>query len=258
MPFIKVGGFAPDADTTEPGVLTDCDALVPTLNGMEALPGDVDQGVTTAASAVRAVATLGLLDGTFRTFAGTADNLYEISSFAWTNVSKLDSTASATLTYSTTADVRWTFAQYGNVSFAAQKGTVLQFSDSSGRFADVTTAPQAALVTVALDFVIAANTNDAIYGDQPDRWRCSAAGDYTTWTANVATQAASGRLTDEPGPIRALKTLGGAAALGALIAGLVLALFVRRLGPLLVLAAAIPLSLLAAFLWPRATATGAG
>jgi hypothetical protein len=208
MPFIKVAGFAPDADPTEPGVLTDCDALVPTLNGVQALPGDVDQGVATAASAVRAVATLGLLDGTFRTFAGTADNLYEISSLAWTNVSKLDSTASATLSYSTTADVRWTFCQYGNVSFAAQKGVAIQFSDSSGRFADVTTAPQAALVTTALDFIIAANTNDATYGDQPDRWRCSAAGDYTTWTADIATQAATGRLTDEPGPIRALKTLG--------------------------------------------------
>jgi hypothetical protein len=208
MPFIKVGGFAPDADTTEPGVLTDCDALVPTLRGMEALPGDVDTGVATAASAVRSVATLALLDDTFRTFAATDGNLYELNVTTWQNRNRLDSTASATLSYSTTADVRWTFAQYGNVSFAAQKGTVLQFSDTTGRFADVTTAPQAALVTVALDFVICANTNDAIYGDQPDRWRCSAAGDYTTWTANVATQAASGRLTDEPGAIKALKTLG--------------------------------------------------
>ena len=207
--FIPIQGFAPDADTTEPGVLTDADLLVPTLNGMTSLGQDVDQGITGAGSAPASASTLELLDGTYRTFLGTNGNLYEIVSAAWTNRNKLDSTASATLSYTITANAQWTFAQYGNVSFAATKSNPLQFSDTSGRFADVGGgAPQAVCVASTLDFVMCANTTDATYGDQGDRWWCCAAGDYTSWTADIATQAATGRLQDEPGPIVALKNLG--------------------------------------------------
>lgn len=205
MPYIKVRGFAPDAEPNAEGILVEANNLVPTLNGMEALPGDVSVGVDTAPSAVRAITTLLKLDDTARTIAGSDNALYEVSTSAWNNVSQVSS--GTTLSYSMTANGRWTFAQYGDRSIAAQKGTQIQES-TSGDFADMTTAPQAAFVTVVLDFVLAFNTNDATYGDSPDRWRCCAVGNPDSWTPNVATQAATGRLLDEPGAIRGAQTLG--------------------------------------------------
>jgi len=53
-----------------------------------------------------------------------------------------------------------------------------------------------------------ADTNEATYGDQSDRWWCSAYLDHTDWTPAVSTQCTTGRLVDAPGPIRAMRTFG--------------------------------------------------
>ena len=189
------GEFAPDADPTSPGVLTDCDDIIPTLRGVQALPGDSDAGITTAVSALVASSSLKKLDDSTRVFSGSNTSLYEIVTSTWTNRNKLDSTSSATLTYSLNASHRWSFTQYNNQSFAAQKGDVIQAS-SSGRFADLTSAPKARFVEVVLDFVIGFD----IDGDT-NRWKCCAAGVPGSWTADVATQANTGLLVDTPGPI---------------------------------------------------------
>jgi hypothetical protein len=203
MPFVPVKGFAPDAASNEEGILVEpCGNITPTLNGVEALPNSVDPGIASAASAIVAATTLEKLDGTFRTFGGSDKKLYEAATASWT-----DRTRAVGGDYSLGANARWTFAQYGDRSFAAQKGDVIQDS-SSGAFADLTTAPQCSFVAVALDFVFAFDTNDATYGDSPDRWMCCAAGNPESWTANVATQATTNRLTDEPGPITGAHALG--------------------------------------------------
>src|SRR5690606_22888087 len=59
-----------------------------------------------------------------------------------------------------------------------------------------------------LGFVFLLGTNDGTYGDQPDRWWCSALEDYTAWTPSIATQSATNRLYDTPGPITAGRRLG--------------------------------------------------
>lgn len=191
MAYVKIRGYAPDAEPTDPGVLVECDKFVPSLRGMESLPGDVDAGWASMSQSVRAATTLTKLDASTRTFAYGTDKVYEAVSNAWTDRSK------GAGTYSTSTSARPTFAQYGNQSFLAHADTTIQAS-TTGAFADLTSAPQAKVVLVSLDFVLGLGIST-----QVDGWQCSAAGDPGSWTANIATQASSGILYDAPGPITA-------------------------------------------------------
>ena len=181
---------------------TDCNLLVPTLRGFEALAGDSLASTVTAPSAVASIAHFRLLDGTVRLVAGTmgsggqSASLYDVSTAAWITRN------GAAGTYTGTVNGRWTFAQYSNNVLAAQRGTQIQYSpDDSQDFTMITSAPRAAIIISVLDFVMAFNTFDATYGDDPNRWWCSAAGDHTDWTPNIATQATTGLLTDGDGAI---------------------------------------------------------
>lgn len=209
MAYIKSAGFAPDAEKTADGVWVDCDLLVPTLRGYEALAGDAVAITVTAPSAIAAIGAFTLQDGTNRLVAGSmgagglSANLYDVSTAAWTLRN------GATGTYTGTADARWTFAQYSNNILAAQRGTQIQYSpDDSQDFTAIGSAPRAAIILSVLDFIMAFNTFDATYGDDPNRWWCSAAGDHTDWTPNIATQATTGLITDGDGPIIAGGRIG--------------------------------------------------
>ena len=46
------------------------------------------------------------------------------------------------------------------------------------------------------------------YGQRPDSWYCSALYNQADWVPNIATQCATGRLIDTPGPNTACKALG--------------------------------------------------
>jgi hypothetical protein len=197
--LVPVRGFAPDVDPTEPGVLTACVGYIPSTKGMKAAPAKVSVGLAALASACRGSAVLLLLDRSRRLFAGTATNLYEAGSSTWTDVSR------AVGTYTLGADATWRFAQYGNVSLAAQKGDKIQFSVSSGDFDNITAAPRASIVEVVGQHVFAFDINDG--SDRPSGWKTSALGDYTDWTSAVATNAYDGNLVSTPGPIVAGRRL---------------------------------------------------
>lgn len=196
-------GYAPDADPTQPGVIVDCMMLVPSLRGMRGAPSAADSTMAALDSACTGAASITKLDGTTRTFAGAVTKLYEAGSGTWT-----DRTRVAGGDYASSATVRWRFAQYGNVSLAVNKSDILQYS-SSGAFANVgASVPKASVVEAAGLFVFMFDTNDGTYGDSPDRWWCSALGDYTDWTPSIATQCATGRLLSSPGKIRGAKRFG--------------------------------------------------
>jgi len=142
------------------------------------------------------------LDESVRVFAGTSTDLYEIASGAWTSRTRASGGS-----YALGSDVRWRFAQFGDVSLAAAKSDTLQYT-SSGAFADVTGAPKAGVVEVVGQFVFLGDTNEATYGDSPNRWWCSAKGDYTDWTPAISTECATGAITSTPGKIRAIKRFG--------------------------------------------------
>lgn len=198
---IEIVGYAPDADPTNPGVLTDCTAMVPALKGFLGAPAAATTGVVTLAAKALGAAVIRKLDNTTRLFAGTQTKIYEAGATSWTDQTR------ASGAYTGGSQSIWRFCQFGNVTIAAQKQDLIQ-SSTSGAFADISAAPKAKIVETVNQFVFAFDTNEATYGDSPDRWWCSGLGDQTIWTPAVATQAATGRLTATPGPITAGRRLG--------------------------------------------------
>lgn len=203
-PFI---GFAPDLDATGAGVLTDCINTIPTDVGMQGAPSAVDAvtGLGALAAQCRGSAVLMNTSGTRRHFAGTQTDMYELSGTAWADVSR-------TANYTGSTESRWLFDQFGNVALATNDVEKIQWS-TSGVFQDVTAAPIARIMFTTDNFVFAADYNHTAAGDVPDGWWCSAYQDYSSWTADVTTQATSGRLIGSGGAITAGWRLGPYAVL---------------------------------------------
>lgn len=192
-------GFAPDADSTTPGVLTDCTHLIPYRNGMQSAPGAVtptDVPVLAAACIGAAVATK--LDGTRRIFAGTTTALYELSAGSWVDRTRVGA-------YTGGADTRWMFTQFGDATIATNKTDTMQRS-TSGAFANISGAPKAEITFSVGAFVMALNYNDGT--ETQDGWYCCAAFNDTDWVTSVTTQCAKGRLVAKNGPITAGAALG--------------------------------------------------
>lgn len=199
-----IRGFSPDLPRTTPQVMTACEHVVPGEAGMEGAQSPSDVGLDAVAAAVVGAASLTKLDGTVRTFVGTATKLYELSSTSWTDRSAGGGS------YATTTN--WQFTQFGDTTLAVSTAVALQ-STSSGAFAAVSGAPKAkvlfSVITSGGGFVLAANTDTSV-----DQWACSGVNDHTTWTPSVATQANSGRLLgNDNGAITAGIELGDAALL---------------------------------------------
>ena len=196
----KLTGFLPDADPTTPGVITSCTNFLPFENGMKGSPTAVTPSEVPALSAECLGASIVTkLDDTRRIFAGTTDKLYELVAGAWT-----DRSGAA---YTGGSDTRWTFAQMGDATLAANLSDYIQRS-TTGAFATVATAPKAKIVFSVGSFAMALNTNDGTYGAQTDRWWCSATYDDTSWTPSLSTLATTGRLVSTPGQITAGGRLG--------------------------------------------------
>lgn len=198
-PFI---GYAPDIDPTTAGVIVDCQGAVPSLKGMRNAPAAQITTLPALATTARGGASVRRLDDTSRLIVGTVGKLWEAGSGAYTDVSRTVGGS-----YTCAAGDLWTFAQFGNVTLAAQKADFIQAS-TAGNFATVATAPRASIVETVGQFAFAFDTNESSFGDSPDRWWCSAIGDYTSWTPSIATQAASGRLIAGEGKITCGKRFG--------------------------------------------------
>lgn len=197
--MIPVIGFAPDADLTTPGLISDCDNLVPYLNGMEGAPSPSTPASTPALAAeCLGAAVVAKLDDTRRIIAGTTTKLYELSGGAWVDRSRVGD-------YTGGVDTRWSITQFGDSTLAANRSDVIQRSTGAG-FADIATAPKAQIIFTVGAFVMALNTNDG--SEKPDGWHCCAAFDDTSWTPSTTTQAASGRLVATAGFLSAGLRLG--------------------------------------------------
>lgn len=196
--MIKFSGFSPDLDPSTEGVMLDCNNVIPSPRGVRGAPSAQSAGYAALGSTCKGVAVIRKLDNTKRIFAATSTDIYEGTGGTWTNRGT---------GYSATADNLWSFAQFGDATIAAAKTDTMQASTGAG-FSAIATAPKARYIDVSGGFVMAADTNDGTFGDQPDRWWCSAYLAYNDWTPAVATQCVSGRLVDVPGPITALKAFG--------------------------------------------------
>lgn len=192
--MIKLLGYAPDIDPTTSGVLKEVSNIVPTTKGFKSVNSPVSAGLTAVSAEANSLAVMEKLDGTRRTFAGTSATIEEAGASGWTDQSQLGG-------YNCGADSRWSFAQYGNYTLAANIGDLIQVSTAT-TFADITGSPQAAHIAVSDGFVMAANLST-----YSDGWHCSAYLDHTDWTESVSTQSTSGRLVGG-GEITGLKKLG--------------------------------------------------
>ena len=124
---------------------------------------------------------------------GTTTHLIEnVVGTGWVNQKTLAATATG-----------FAFCTYGNEIFAVDKANPPQMSSSSA-FADVAgSPPKASCCATSKNFVILGDTNDGV-DDLGDRVWWSALGDPTDWSPSAATQAGNLRITDTPGPIKAL------------------------------------------------------
>jgi hypothetical protein len=197
--MIPIIGFAPDAEQTTPGLLSDCTNLIPALVGMKGGPSEVaPAGVPALAAASQGAAVVSRLDNTRRILSGTQTAIYELLAGAWVNQSKGGG-------YTGGAESRWSITQFGDATLMANRTDTIQRS-TSGAFADISGAPKAEVVFSVGAFVMALNVNDG--AEKPDGWHCCAAFDDTDWTESVTTQSASGRLVSTPGPLTAGGRLG--------------------------------------------------
>lgn len=194
-------GYLPDLDPVTPGIVMDCEAMLPSRRGMKAAPSAISAGIDALAAACYGAAVCTKLDNSYRVFAGTLTKLYEVATSSWSDV-----TRAAGGDYTMGTSNRWRFAQFGDVTIATNGTDVLQAS-SSGAFANLT-APKAHCIDTVAGFVMLGGTNEGTYGDQTDRWWCSAYYDHTDWVPDTATQCTTGRLVDTPGPITAVRKLG--------------------------------------------------
>lgn len=199
--------FAPDADPMKPGVITDCLDIVPSTDGVSAAPPWIDYTLTTgstAAAASTAVAATALYDSlgsvaTSHIFSGTGTKIFRYSSISSAaDVSRAGG-------YTLGSFESWSFEQFGSSALAATPSAKIQFATamSSSSFADISTAPQAAVIKAAAGFVVAFNVDGV-----GDAWKCSAIYDATDWTLSVATQCVTGRLIDTPGKIVEAQRIG--------------------------------------------------
>ncbi len=198
-PLTKLVGWMPDADPFAPGVIADCEMMEPSIRGMKAAASAASTGVAALASDCRGAALVTKLDGTQRLLAATQSRIYQANATAWVDYSAA--------TYTGSTDSRWEFRQFGDVTIAVN-GVDDPQTATAATFATLTAMPVAKLVETVAGFVMVANISDASYA-YADGWWCSALLDETNWTPDVATQSARSRLTETPGEITALRSLGG-------------------------------------------------
>lgn len=117
MSTIQFIGFSPDLDPAQPGVVTDCQQMIPTNNGMAASPTPVDAGLAALDSACKGAFVGTLLDGTRRAVAGTTAKLWDISAGVWTDRSQVGGYTGAN---------RWRFTMFGNNVLACNRAQRIQ------------------------------------------------------------------------------------------------------------------------------------
>lgn len=193
-------GFAPDADTTLSGILTDCHNLIPSEVGMSPAPTLAAVGVQ-ALSDVHGAMSAITLDGVRVCVAGTTEHLYTLSGSEWAQ-------SDGGTSFSLGESERWSFAQFGNSTLATSITAGMQISNNGSDFSAITGAPKAKTLISVKGFVMAFNTSDATYGDNPDRWWCSAYLNASDWVPNVSTLCTTGRLVESGGEITAAARLG--------------------------------------------------
>ncbi|MEM7003120.1 MAG: hypothetical protein AAF529_20195 [Pseudomonadota bacterium] len=134
-------------------------------------------------------------------FAGDQTTLYRLNSTTWADVSRTTGGA-----YASGTEERWRFVQFKNQLVATNfSDNLQQITLGQANFAELTNALRARHIAVVGDFLVAANTFDAVDSAVPDRIRTSAFNNITDWIPSITTGSIARDLSG--GPILGL--LGG-------------------------------------------------
>lgn len=199
MQFVPLD-YTPDLDTAwfvRPGAVSGMNGFAPTNKGSYATVGSgyfIGTSGSISGADVLHAQMFRQTGGTVRMLVFRKQNIDEYSSSATRTNQGSGYSASTT---------DWSVAAYGNAIIAVNYYDAPQVSTSTtfGNLAG--SPPKARLVAVNAEFVMLADYDDGV-DVCPDGWACSGIGNYQTWAANAATQAARNRILSEPGPIRAL------------------------------------------------------
>ena len=184
--------YLPDADPTTPGVMRTVFNLIPSARGYQDAPGpDVLVNAATASTPYNG-AMLQKLDGSSRIFVGHATGVDEFDGSAWVN--RLSASAQGP---------GWVFKQFGNATLVGSSATGLHQSTSTS-FSSISGSPTCNAFCITSTFQVMA----VGLSTQADGWACSALADYTNWTPDLGTQAATARFLATPGPARACIPFG--------------------------------------------------
>ena len=232
--FVAFLGFAPDADPTTPGVLTDTTMMISGVRGLASFPlGTRLDGPTGLATNANfsiypqgvaetmwvgldpdSATTMGIV---VKTRKDLTNRLYALRSLT---------TNTSAVVYGQWQDVAPTSVSMvnGPYTFARMGGTLLfcggYTSGTSGTpkqklsslnwdaSVQVTAAPFASIVVVANRFTMVLNYNTTAAGHAPgvgftDGWYCAGRDNFTDWTASVSTLCAYGRLVESDGQLTA-------------------------------------------------------
>lgn len=117
MSAVPLIGFGPDLDPSTPGVIVDCDNIIPTTKGFSSGNSLVDAGLAALDSACKGAYVGTLLDGTKRIVAGTNAKLWDISGGVWQDRSQAGGY---------TGLAPWRFTMFGSNILAANRAQKIQ------------------------------------------------------------------------------------------------------------------------------------
>jgi len=200
-PNTALQAWLPDMPPTTPGAITEIENLLPTSRGyapdgaaaIGALYNDTAfPDRCWAASLVKGASLTPVM------LVTTLNKIYKVVGNTPTDISRSGTAYTAFSVYG-----NWQFAALGDDIIAASKKNTLQITSNvyTTAFADVTSGPKARTIASQSDFIMLGDTADESGWPYADGWWCSALGDATDWTPDVATQCARGRLTQTPGGI---------------------------------------------------------
>ena len=182
MARIDFGEWLPDQPGLT-GVVKEALNVVPQAVGYGPLRAPVDYSLAAAETLTNVVAGRNPATGNTEVFAGSETKLYKLDSgdLSLDDVSKAGG-------YTTPAEQKWRFTQFGDVLIAANADEILQYWQLgvSTAWADLdAAAPTAKYLTVVRDFVVAGYTSSL--DSQKVQW--SGINDETAWTTTPTNQS---------------------------------------------------------------------
>lgn len=181
-----------------PGIFSDCEEVIPSPRGYEALPGRALKLPALPGTCCGAILSRAM-NGTGRVVAGTRRYLWVYNGTSWVDASGYGGYEDS---YSTNP---WRFAQYGNYTIAVNGVVKPQLlKTSSDKFVNLGGNPPKGkfVETVGYFAFMAAPAG------QPTQWWCSGLGNPENWTTDFSSQSANGTLVQTPGEITGMRALG--------------------------------------------------